>query len=558
MPSEPSRIRASAGVPARLGAKLASWVWRRRSADDGLARAKQALGRGETRQAVQDLEAALDRAPARRDVRLLLAKLLRELGDRDREIDVWKALADQFPDDPKAHDQLHKLLFAAGRTAEAEPHLLALARLNPRDRLAWRRLAFCRRELGQVDAEIEAWRRLIALDPGDQKASARLLELAMASETDAQSGAALAALPRDIGSKDARTTGEADPRKTILALRAAARRLAALERVEAAHLAWLRLRAWDPTNLEAMTQVEEAELYGHAAAAPGRGPRARPKLLVIGNCQAYGVARRLRHACPDLEVRAVGLAELTDDAARAAMLSRHADAEWIATQPLNHSHGVLATDALAAEGRAVVRFPRVNFRGLHPDLLGPYAEVGGLAWRGNRSAIVAAAYAMDLPELRAAELFNAYVYGVLGYFDLYPKAEAHLVGEARRCGMDIAPALRDWLAQGAFMHVPVHPKPIALDWLARQIAGRLGVASRPPDAEPSDVMAPFGSWPVYPEIARRLGLRGSMIFHPGALKPKMGLRELIAHGYRDYARFPRELVLERMAPMVERLRREGV
>ncbi len=49
-----------------------------------------------------------------------------------------------------------------------------------------------------------------------------------------------------------------------------------------------------------------------------------------------------------------------------------------------------------------------------------------------------------------------------------------------------------------------------------------------------------------------------MTFHPGALKPMMGLRELIAHSYRDYARFPRERVLERMAPVVETLRREGV
>jgi len=550
MPNEPGRIKVSAGAWARLGARLASRVTRRRSADDWLARAKQALADGRTRQAVQHLETALDLEPGRRALRLLLAKLLRELGERDREIGVWQEMAERFPDHADAHRQLHKLLVGAGRMAEIEPHLHALARLNPEDRLAWRRLAFCRRELGWSAPEIEAWLQLLVLDPGDQKASGRLLELAIEGGTDAQSCAALAALPDHAAP-------EAGSRKDILALRAAARRLSVLGRPEAARLGWRKLLAWDPTSLEAMTQVEEAELYGlSVTSSGGRRARARPKLLVIGNCQAYGVARSLRCACPDLEVRTIGLGESVDDEARAAMLGRHADAEWIATQPLNDSHGVLATDALAAQGRTIIRFPRVTFRGLHPDLLTSQAQLGGL--RGNRSAIIAAAYAMGLPRPRAAELFNAYIYGVLGYFDVYPKAEAHLIGEARKCGMDIAPALQDWLAKGPFMHVPVHPKPIVLDWLARQIGERLDVAMGQPDPEPSDVMAPLGNWPVYPEIARRLGLEGSMCFHPGALKPKMGLRTLIAHGYHDYARFPRELVLERMAPVVETLRREGV
>ena len=526
MPSDPVRTRVSEGAPARLGAKLGAWIWRGRSADDRLAQAKQALGRGRTQDAVQHLEKGLDREPGRRDLRLLLAKLL----------------------------------IAAGRTAAAEPHLHALARLKPQDSLAWRRLAVCRRELGWSLPEVEAWRGLIALDPSDQKASRRLLDLALASETDAQARTALAALPDEMRSKGAQATSDPDPRKAIVALCAVVRQLALLGRQESVTLGWRKLLAWDPTNLEALTQVEEAELYGRAPATSASRPRsrARPKLLVIGNCQAYGVARSLRRGCPDLEVRAIGLVELTSDEARAAMLGRHADAEWIATQPLNESHGVLATEALAVEGRTIVRFPRVNFRGLHPDLLLSHAPRDGLTLRGNRSAIVAAAYAMDLPEARAAELFNAYIYGALGYFDVYPKAEAHLMGEARKCGMDIAPALQDWLAQGPFMHVPVHPKPVVLDWLARQIADRLGAPVGPPDPEPADIMAPLGSWPVYPEIARRLGLQGSMSFHAGALKPMMGLRELIAQGYRDLARLPRERVLERMAPVVETLRREGV
>ncbi len=553
----PSRLRVPESAPARFAARLAAWATGPKTADDWLARAKQALGRGQTRQAVQDLETALGRDPGRCDVRLFLVKLLRQLGDREGEIGAWRGLADRSPDDAEARRQLHKLLVAAGRTAEAEPHLAALARLRPQDRLAWRRLAVCRRELGWMEQEIEAWRQLIALDPGDPKAASRLLELAVVCGTEAQSCAALAALPDELGPGGVQAASEADLRKTILALREAARRLAVQGRHEAARLGWRRLLTWDPASLEALTQVEESELYGQAAVS-GRRPRARPKLVVIGNCQAYGVARSLRLACPDLEVRAIGVAELTSDEARSAVLARHADAEWIATQPLNGSHGVLATGALEAQGRPVIRFPRLNFRGLHPDLLLPHAPVQGLSLRGNRSAIIAAAYAMDLPESRAAELFNAYVYGLLGYFDVYPKAEAHLIGEARKCGMEIAPALEAWLAQGPFMHVPVHPKPIALDWLAGQIADRLGAAMARPDPEPSDIMGPFGSWPVYPEIARRLGLEGSMTFHPGALKPKMGLPELIAHGYRDYARVPRELILERMAPMVEMLRREGV
>lgn len=496
---------------------LAAWAGsRRRSAGDGLALAKQAVRNGRPKEAIQALEKAVALEPERRE----------------------------------ALHELHKLLVVAGRFEEAEPHIAALARLQPEDAMTWRRLAVCRRTLGQTVPEAEALGRVIALEPGDEKIPVRLLQLAIAAETDEGSCAVLAALPDSLVSTDTESN------RRSVGLRAVARRLALLGRTEAARVAWSRLLAWDPTNLEAVTQVEEAGLYD--ARAPRLAPSARPKLLVLGNCQAYGVARRLRLACPDLEVRTIGLVEITDAETRAALFARHADARWIATQPLNDSHGPLASAALEVEGRVVIRFPRVHFRGLHPDLLRSDVELGGLGLRGYHSAIVLAAYAMDLPQTRAAELFNAYVYALLGYFDAYPKAEAHLFGEGLRCGMDIESAHAAWMDEGPFMHVPNHPRPIVLDWLARKVAERLAVEMRAPDPEPSDIMAPFGSWPVYPEIARRLGLAGSMTFHPGRGRQALDLEGLLAHGYKTYARFPRELILGRLGPVVETLRREGV
>jgi tetratricopeptide (TPR) repeat protein len=532
------------------------------------------------------LESLLERAPDNRALWMRLIKLLHQFGEHERELAALRAMLDRWPEDVEAHGQAAKLLTTARRWAEAEPHLAALARLSPPDIMAWIRLALCHAELGETPAEVEAWRQVCLLDPNNQQAQRRLIAGIAACRTDTDACRALDALPEQPAvsalalapvAEALRQAGRPLAEIKILrlivlsadgggghalrALLAAARRLDLLGEAELALLGWRKVLVGDSAQLEAGARSEEAK------DARGASPRlkavsaaaARAKLVVIGNCQAYALARHFRASCPELEVRAIGLVELTDAEAIETLAQRHADARWVVTQPLDPAYGPLATEALVARGKQVGLFPKLYFPGLQPDgLRADLRPLRGLRLQGYHSAIVLAACALGVPPPRIPELFNAFVYGVLGYFDAYAKSEAYLLAQAQACELDIGPALQSWIGAGSFVHLPNHPKPAVLSWLAREIGAQLALPMTGREPEPLDVMAPFGSWPVYPELARRLGFAGSLEFRLERGGPVLDLEALCARGSRDCADIPRPVLREHLGPVVDALEREGV
>ena len=561
-------------APVRL--KGGFWPWRRRRP------AEPDPGALATR-----LERLLERDPDDRALRMRLIKLLRQLGERERELAALRSLLHRWPDDLEAHGHAAKLLVTARRWREAEPHLAALAERSPQDAWAWVRLALCRAELGETPSEVEAWRRVCLLDQNNQQAQRRLIGGIAACRTDTDACRALDALPDQIAvsalalapvAEALRRAGwpmaeigvlrlmvlsaDVGMNPALRALPPAARRLDLLGQAELALAGWQKVLAGGPAHLEARVRLEEAQAEAHrrASVRARAGPAAvRSKLLVIGNCQAYALGRQFRASCPELEIGAIGLAELADAEAVETLAQRHADARWVVTQPLDPAYGPLATEAFVARGKHVGLFPKLYFPGLQPDALrADLRPLRGLELQGYHSAIVLAACALGVPQPRIPELFNAFVYGVLGYFDAYAKAEAYLLAQARDCELDIGPALQGWVGAGSFMHLPNHPKPVVLSWLAREIGARLALPMTGREPEPLDVMAPFGSWPVYPELAKRLGFAGSLEFRLERGGPVLDLEALCARASRDCADIPRPVLREHLGPVADALEREGV
>ena len=283
------------------------------------------------------------------------------------------------------------------------------------------------------------------------------------------------------------------------------------------------------------------------------------RIAVLGNCQAPGLGQCLRRLSPGAVVTALSWGEI-DSAEQAERTARDLlDHDIILSQfTKNPAFGALRTDRLADKARRFVVWPKIVFTGFHPDLIEFGAVRSPLGPR--HSGIILAAFLHGLPRNRVADLFNAYVYGRLGFFDEHAKAEHHLLEAARRTDIPLDAELPRWRELGVFVHVPNHPIVAALASLADSICESLGLDRRPAPAPTDDSLAQFSVWPVYPEIARRLGVPGSLSFKPpGADRAPIGLDEMIAASYAAYERTERGLLdIPRATELAAVLATEGL
>lgn len=161
--------------------------------------------------------------------------------------------------------------------------------------------------------------------------------------------------------------------------------------------------------------------------------------------------------------------------------------------------------------------PGIVFRGFHPDAIRANGSSGTVRpLGGHQSAIAVWAWRRGLSPAEAAPLFREDVFRDLGYFSMFDLSVQNLEHAFRAAELDFRQFWRAVKRSGVFMHLPNHPRAVAINELARQVAGKLGT---PPAAleEPIDRYVPDGLasgpvWPIYPAIARRLGVAGSYRF----------------------------------------------
>lgn len=246
------------------------------------------------------------------------------------------------------------------------------------------------------------------------------------------------------------------------------------------------------------------------------------RVAVIGNCQAQGLAEWVDALSPEVTAEAFSVAGVSPDdpEARSRWRGLIDRSDWVVMQtgPEHRAKfGLPDPDAIRSEGRRVTMAPWILFRGFHPDctyLFHRGAPVPGAAGP-LQSAIALGARLEGLPQARALKLYNAYVYARLGYFDAHATALDLMREEWSALGLDAS----RWLSWSGepFMHTINHPIPPVLEDVARQLLAGAGLAARPaPETMPPDHLSGCGDWPVYPEIAERLGLGGGTAYRtPG-------------------------------------------
>ncbi len=508
-------------------------------------------------QAIQDLVEAGRAAEAEPRLRSLIAadpdnawlwvalgRCYEAMGDPSAELDaVERALAlDPSRERPRMRAAI--LLGDRGDIAATVAHYQILSDTHPkRARLALR-LARFSRMLGDAEGEAAAWRRLLATEPDHLEAHSRLADLLEEAGRPAE---AMLHLKRFLQTRSDKTRAWA---------RLARMAELAGDRAEA-WAAWAKVAELDPAHVEAPERLAALRL-----AAGGRGSRPGAagalRVQVLGNCQSYAMGRCLRALLPDAEITALNWSELTSPAHVARLVESLGMFDVVVAQPVNLPElAPLSPKALIRGQTRCIFYPGVNFTGFQPDAVRAFGK-GLTSLIGEwHSALIMAAWRMAMPPRRAEELFNAYVYGVLGYFDEYAKASRFLVKGASRIEWDLSAELRSWPAP--FVHTANHPKIGVMMDLARGVCSRMGLEPDPEAVLPPDPFAGV-AWPIYPEIGRRLGLSGEMTFVSRSENGRaFALDEAIDWYYAVYARTgARALVVEQADEVIEVLKREGI
>ncbi len=268
------------------------------------------------------------------------------------------------------------------------------------------------------------------------------------------------------------------------------------------------------------------------------------KIYVAGNCQSVPLAACVAAMNPrvnverlDVNVDPLAIASDGDLIFR----QRNPRVAWTRRPPRHNE----------------ILYPRVWFNAFHPDLVyvahtpAAVAPPMGMC----HSSLVLYGWHRALSVAQTAKLFCDPVFERLSFFRSWDAAKRALLEEGECVGFPLGALFDGWARSGAFMHSCAHPALSVVADIARGLARRaeLSVALDAPEYYLNDPLLNLGVWPIYPEIADRLGCAGSYAFkaaHPAAWMTTPDIFELdefIARSFEAYGHMaPDDLACARL------------
>jgi len=197
----------------------------------------------------------------------------------------------------------------------------------------------------------------------------------------------------------------------------------------------------------------------------------------------------------------------------------------------------------------VTYFPNIAFSAYHPDLTfararkpgGDVETVFGPLHVYN-SAIAVFGYREGIPLEEILTFYSPNAYARLGYFDQWEESRRQLLIEGEACGMPLGALIEKWSRGQAFMYSSNHPTLAVMEDIARELLQRIGMFYFQESKHEllTDPLKAQPIWPIYPEIAERLGLRGSTAFKVNDPHGALELRDFVRYSYESFANYDRK------------------
>jgi hypothetical protein len=245
------------------------------------------------------------------------------------------------------------------------------------------------------------------------------------------------------------------------------------------------------------------------------------KAIIVHNCATSAYTKGLKALFPEWEVRGV--------------ISTLAY-QWLIEVPpktdfMNYLSDCAVLVSCAPADRKIlprmrpsaryVEIPPFGFLGLQPDCFHLNGFVSVLGMGGSLySRLIVAAFQAGLSQEKTCSLFTESVYRSFGYLDKFESEVAELVLRYEKAGIDLSSSVPRWLSRGNFVYSYNHPRVdvlLEILWRALVAGGFLPPSELDDERElgVSDDLKESIRWPIYPEIARRHGLPGSLIWRMG-------------------------------------------
>ncbi|MBI5921859.1 MAG: hypothetical protein HY847_09405 [Betaproteobacteria bacterium] len=245
------------------------------------------------------------------------------------------------------------------------------------------------------------------------------------------------------------------------------------------------------------------------------------KIVVTNSCQTAGISTCLQLIFPRDKIVSAQFPRVENEES----LSRFAEILRGASHWVTEGHWDILEKYPTTEVFQVIKLPPIYFAGFHPDVVTPepvngqvfgVIDEGLLAgvWGAN-SALTLWGWKNGLTVDSTIKLFNVRNFYALGYVDLWHDNVNALREIYLACDINFDTLFNRWRRGGIFMHTHSHPKISALCSVAKVVSMKLGKAADvmelPLENLVSDQLTGW-VWPVYPDIADALSVRGSYMW----------------------------------------------
>lgn len=194
-------------------------------------------------------------------------------------------------------------------------------------------------------------------------------------------------------------------------------------------------------------------------------------------------------------------------------------------------------------------FPSFAFSAFHPDM----TYVRGVRSDGSmdtvytpmvhyNSAIVLHGYTRGLSVDEIIASFNQDTFSRLGYLDAWEPAKATFHQEAKEIGLPLEIQFDNWVKQGCFMYSFNHPSIFVIADVCMEILKKIGVdiKSRNAARYVVDDLRAMPVWPIYPDIAKEIGLNGDYAFKRHDPHGAISLHQFVEESVAGYSEFERD------------------